>query len=64
MTSLLDLELERLRAMTATEKVAVMQSLWRQAWSLKRAGVQAQHVEWTRVQVEDEVRAIFLKESE
>lgn len=64
MTSVLDLELERLRAMTASEKVAVMQSLWRQAWSLKRAGVRAQHAEWTPVQVEDEVRAIFLKESE
>lgn len=50
--------------MTASEKVAVMQSLWRQAWSLKLAGVRAQHPEWTPVQVDDEVRAIFLKDSE
>lgn len=64
MTSVLDLELQRLRSMTASEKVAVMQSLWRQAWSLKHSGVRAQHPEWTPVQVEDEVRAIFLKDPE
>ena len=51
MTSVLDLELQRLRTMTASEKVAVMQSLWRQAWSLKLAGVRAQHPDWTPVQV-------------
>lgn len=64
MTSVLDLELQRLRTMTASEKVAVMQSLWRQAWSLKTAGVRAQHPEWTFEQVESEVRTIFLKDSE
>lgn len=64
MTSVLDLELQRLRAMTASEKVAVMQSLWRQAWSLKSAGVRAQHPEWTLEQVESAVRTIFLKDSE
>ncbi len=64
MTSVHDLELQRLRTMTASEKVAVMQSLWRQAWSLKSAGVRAQHPEWTLGQVEAEVRAIFLKDSE
>ena len=50
--------------MTATEKVAVMQSLWRQAWSLKTAGVRSQHPEWGTERVESEVRAIFLRESE
>ena len=64
MTSVLDLELQRLRTMTATEKVAVMQSLWRQAWSLKTAGVRSQHPEWGTERVESEVRAIFLRESE
>lgn len=64
MTSVLDLELQRLRAMTATEKVAVMQSLWRQTWSLKSAGVRAQHPEWTLEQVESAVRTIFLKDAE
>ena len=59
MASVLDLELVRLRALTASEKVAVMQSLWRQAWSLKAAGVQAHHPDWSPEQVETEVRKIF-----
>lgn len=64
MPSVLDLELQRLRSMTASEKVAVMQSLWRQAWSLKVAGVRGQHPEWTLEQVESAVRSIFLEDSE
>lgn len=54
-----DFELARLRAMTASEKVAVMHSLWRQAWSLKSAGVRARHPDWSAEQVEARVREIF-----
>ena len=39
MASVRDLELARLRAMTASEKVSVMHALWRQGWSLVVAGV-------------------------
>jgi hypothetical protein len=59
MPSVLDLELARLRALTASEKVAVMHSLWRQAWSLALAGVRARNPDWTPEQVEAEVREIF-----
>jgi hypothetical protein len=59
MTSVQDLELTRLRAMTATEKVASMHALWRQAWALTSAGVQARHTDWSSEQVEAEVREIF-----
>jgi hypothetical protein len=59
MPSVLDLELTRLRAMSATEKVAVMHALWRQAWSLAEAGVRARHPTWSAEQVEEEVRRIF-----
>jgi len=62
MPSVLDLELARLRAMTASEKVAVMHSLWRQAWSLKSAGVRARHPDWSPEQVEAEVREIFRRD--
>ena len=41
MNSVLERETARLRQMTASEKVAVMRSLWRQAWSLKTAGVRS-----------------------
>lgn len=56
---MLDFELARLRAMTASEKVAVMQSLWRQAGSLKSAGVRAGQPDWSVEQVEARVREIF-----
>jgi len=59
MESVLDREVARLRQMTASEKLAVMESLWRQAWALKVAGVRAQHPDWSPEQVETTVRAIF-----
>lgn len=62
MTSVLDLELVRLRAMTATEKVTAMQALWRQAWSLSAAGVRSRHPDWSPEQVEAEVRRILHRE--
>jgi len=63
MPSVEERELARLRALTASEKVSVMQSLWHQAWSLKRAGVQAQHPDWAPGEVEAEVREIFSRNS-
>ena len=59
MPSVPDLELARLRALTTSEKVAVMHSLWRQAWSLKTAGIPAHHPDWSPEHVEAEVREIF-----
>lgn len=55
------LQLARLRAMTATEKVAVMHALHRQAWALTRAGVRARHPECSEADVEARVRAHFLQ---
>ncbi len=63
MTSVLDRELARLRSMTASEKVAIMNSLWRQAWALKAAGLRAQHPDWTPEQVEAGVRETFLHDT-
>ncbi len=59
MDSVLDLEAARLRQMTASEKIAVMHSLWRQAWALKAAGVRGQHPDWSPAQVTAAVREIF-----
>lgn len=59
MNTVLDQELDRLRAMTAAEKIAVMNSLWRQAWALKAAGIRALHPDWTPDQVTAAVREIF-----
>ena len=59
MASVLELELTRLRAMSASEKVAVMHALWRQAWSLTSAGIRARHPDWLPEEVEAEARRIF-----
>ncbi|HEX9581437.1 MAG TPA: hypothetical protein VF970_10070 [Gemmatimonadales bacterium] len=59
MQSVLDAEVARLRAMTASEKVGVMHLLWRQAWSLVSAGVRGRHPDWLRADVDVEVRRIM-----
>lgn len=63
MSAFADLELARLKRMTASEKVAVMHSLWHQAWLFKTAGIRAQHPDWTVEQVEERVRELFRLES-
>jgi hypothetical protein len=63
MPSVLDRELARLRAMSASEKVAVMHALWRQAWALTSAGVRARNPGWSPDQVEAAVRDIFRRDS-
>ncbi|MBA2291755.1 MAG: hypothetical protein H0W15_04780 [Gemmatimonadales bacterium] len=63
MNDFAELELARLKAMTASEKVAVMHSLWHQAWVFKAAGIRAQHPDWTAEQVEERVRELFRLES-
>lgn len=60
--SVLDLELTRLRAMTASEKVASMHALWRQAWSLAAAGIGSRHPDWSPEQVEEEVRKMLRRD--
>lgn len=48
-------------AMTPTERWMVAESLYRTARSLKRAGVRAEHPEWSDEQVLEEVRQQFLR---
>ncbi len=59
-----DLELARLRAMTASEKVGVMHALWRQAWALVVAGVRGRHPHWPPERVEAEAREILGRDGE
>lgn len=51
MPTVLELELIRLRSMTAAEKLAVAEAMWREAWALKEASLRAQHPEWTAAQL-------------
>jgi hypothetical protein len=52
MPTVLELELARLRQMTAAEKLAVSEALWREAWRLKRASIAARHPDWDQKRVE------------
>ena len=62
MPTVLEQELERLCTMTAAEKLAVMHSLWRQAWALTRAGVEARHPDWSALEVEQQLRPMFRRD--
>jgi hypothetical protein len=52
-------ETDRLRRMTADEKVRVAQSLWREVWNAAAAGVRARHPDWPEPQVQDGVRELM-----
>jgi hypothetical protein len=54
-----DWETERLRRMTADEKVRVAQALWRDVWNATAAGVRARHPDWSEPQVQDGVRELM-----
>jgi hypothetical protein len=59
MTQHCNWETERLRQMTADEKVRVAQTLWREVWNAAAAGVRARHPDWSEPQVQDGVRELM-----
>lgn len=54
-------QIRRFTAMTPDERWAVAQSLYRTAREVKRAGVEAEHPDWSEEQVLEEVRRQFLR---
>jgi hypothetical protein len=50
-----------IRAMSPAEKLRVAQQLRRTAWALTAAGVRQRHPTWTVEEIEQEVRAVFLR---
>lgn len=54
-----DRETERLRRMTADEKLRVVQVLWRDTWNAAAAGVRARHPDWPEPRVQDGVREVM-----
>ena len=51
-----DRHIQRLREMSADERVRVAHSLWLQAWEAAAAGERARHPEWSAEQVAAGVR--------
>lgn len=52
-------QLERIRAMSADEKVRIAHDLWMEARAVLAAGVRAQHPQWSEAQVEARVRELM-----
>ena len=59
MNTALDLQTERIRAMTADEKVRVSHALWLEARRVMAAGVQATHPDWSSEQIAARVRELM-----
>ncbi|MHB0964483.1 MAG: hypothetical protein ACYC5V_14885 [Gemmatimonadaceae bacterium] len=59
MHSVLAQQNDRIRAMSADEKVRLSQSLWREAWNVAAAGVSARHPDWSTERVAERVREMM-----
>ncbi len=60
LSTVLELELIRLRQMSAEEKLAVSDALWREAWALRRASITKQHPDWAPAQIEQATREALI----
>jgi hypothetical protein len=59
MNAALALQADRLRAMTADEKVRIAQALWVEARAAMAAGVRARHPEWPDERIDARVRELM-----
>ena len=59
MDSVLAQQNDRLRAMTADEKVRLSHALWLEARSVTAAGVRGRHPDWSDEQVAERVRELM-----
>jgi hypothetical protein len=54
-----EMETAILQRLSATQKIAVMNALWQQAWNLKLAGLRHQHPDWTEAHLVQRVRELM-----
>ena len=54
--TVLDRQLERLRAMTAEEKIRASEDLRAAAWAMKAAWIRKQNPDFSEIEVQDAVR--------
>ena len=57
--SVLDVQLERLRAMTAEEKMRASEALRAAAWELKAVWIRSRHPDLPEAEIQDAVRRWF-----
>ena len=60
MDSVLAQQNDRLRAMTADEKVRLSHALWLEARTITTAGVRGRYPEWSEAQVAERVRELMV----
>ena len=60
MDSVLAQQNDRLRAMTADEKVRLSHALWLEARTVTAAGVRSRNPEWSDAQVAERVRELMV----
>jgi hypothetical protein len=53
-------QIEALRRMPPSKRLALAERLYWSAWKWKAVGVKAQHPDWSEQQVAQQVRRIFL----
>ena len=50
---------DRIRAMTADEKVQLAQAIWLESWRVTTAGVRARHQDWSAEEIHRRVRELM-----
>ena len=58
-TDPLAIQRDRIKAMSAEEKVHLAQALWEEAWRVAAAGVRARHPDWTEDLIRTRVRELM-----
>jgi hypothetical protein len=59
MNTALDLQTERIRAMTADERVQLSHALWLEAKRVTTAGVRATHPDWSSEKIDARVQELM-----
>lgn len=52
----------RLASLTPEQKLRLVHTLWRQAWSLAATGIRARHPDWGEGRVQDAVREVLRRD--
>ena len=60
-SSVLDVQIERLRSMTPEEKIRASEALRDAAWAFKAAWIRSRRLDLSEAEIQDAVRCWFLK---
>lgn len=55
-----DLQAALIRKMTPGRRLEIARDLYETAWNLKKAGLRAQHPDWSEQQIAAKLRRVFL----